>query len=631
MKRIGIVFSVLFFLIFSGCYVNKNIKDATMEKITVINGAVPVYRFDLPQGDVFGDYSHISAEFLVDAQNYQKQARARAYGAYLFEFFSNSGDVFFLDFGSGENDKNGPYLVSNVASSNSDLDPISGGAGPNAWFKLDFPLQGKRHQNYNPANFPDENSGGQFYFAVGLSTGDSSNSFTYYIKEVTLWGNDGKKIVSQGSGFDGPTFAGYASGIPELRREPVAAVQALAATKEQTGPVKVRVDSRQRYQQVRGFGGMSNAWESPALSEDDIAAMYAPGEGPDGAPSGLGYNIFRIIIYHDPARWGELLPVAKKAQSYGAAILASPWTPPPALKSNNSNIGGYLLPENYAKYAEHLNSFIAYMAENGVKIDAISFQNEPDVHVRYDSCDWNPGQMLDFVKSHGRLPGDVKIIPGESYQFKREFTDPMLNDPAALANFDIIGGHIYGGGLAKYPLAEQKGKEIWMTEHLFNTHGNYPFDLTWKAAMTVAKEIHHCMLADFNAYIWWYLKRFYGMMGDGEYGSQAGKVTRRGYVMSHYAKYASGKQRIAALTSGNGNILASAYESDVDISVVLINAGNSPSKAKITLPVKVKSAKGLNSSENAAMQAVQASLGLGKKSASLTLAPQSIVSLRFEK
>lgn len=32
--------------------------------------------------------------------------------------------------------------------------------------------------------------------------------------------------------------------------------------------------------------------------------------------------------------------------------------------------------------------------------------------------------------------------------------------------FHIICGHIYGGGLAAYPLAEQKGKEIWMTEHL---------------------------------------------------------------------------------------------------------------------------------------------------------------------
>jgi O-glycosyl hydrolase len=622
MKRVCI-FSFTMILIFSGCYANKNIKDETMEKITVINGAVPVYSFILPEGDVFGDYSHISAEFLVDAENYGKQARARAYGAYPFEFFSNSGDAFFLDFGSGDTDKNGPYLVSNVAGSNSDLDPISGGAGPNAWFKLDFPLHGKRHQNYNPANFPDENSGGEFYFAVGLGTGDASNSFTYYVKDVTLWGKDGKKIASQGSGFDAPAFAGYASGIPELRRKPVAAVEASAVIKEPVGPVKIRVDSRQRYQQVRGVGGMSDAWSSPALTEEDIAALY----GPDG----MGYNIFRIIIYHDPDRWGELLPVAKKAQSYGATILASPWTPPLELKSNNSNIGGHLLPEHYAKYAEHLNSFIKYMADNGVTIDVVSFQNEPDVKVSYDSCDWSPGQMLDFVKNYGRLLGDVKIIPGESFQFKREFTDPLLNDPAALANFDIIGGHIYGGGLAAYPLAAQKGKEVWMTEHLFNTHGNYPFDSTWKAAMTVAKEIHYCMAADFNAYIWWYLKRFYGMIGDGEHGSEAGEVSRRGQVMSHYAKYASGKQRIEAKTTGNRNILVSAYESDSDISMVLINTGNTPSKAKIALPAKVKDVEGVQSSENAVMQITQVPLGLGKKSAALLLAPMSIVSLRFEK
>jgi O-glycosyl hydrolase len=388
----------------------------------------------------------------------------------------------------------------------------------------------------------------------------------------------------------------------------------------QGDPATITIDTTVRYQQVRGFGGMSNAWNSPVITEDDITTMY--GE------NGLGYNIFRIIIYHEPARWGQLLAAAREAQSYGATIVASPWTPPIQLKSRNSHIGGHLLPEHYAAYAAHLRSFVQYMADNGVKIDAISFQNEPDIQVDYDSCDWTSRQMLEFVKSYGREIGDVKIIPGEPFQFRRTFTDPMLNDPDALKNFDIIGGHIYGGGLAAYPLAVQKGKEVWMTEHLLNTPNNFTSDLTWWSAMTVAKEIHDCMRANFNVYLWWYLKRFYSMVGDGEYGSVEGQVLHRGYVMSHYAKYATGKQRVEAQVDGNRSVLASAYDGGSSLTLVIVNMGIGSSNTTIQLPANITKASAVESVESGAMQPKP--IHVSEKTARLTLAPQSIVSVQFE-
>jgi O-glycosyl hydrolase len=393
--------------------------------------------------------------------------------------------------------------------------------------------------------------------------------------------------------------------------------------KEKAPSAAITVDTTVRYQQVRGFGGMSNAWNSPVITENDVTTMY----GEDG----LGYNIFRIIIYHEPARWGELLAVAKKAQSYGATIVASPWTPPIQLKSVKSHIGGYLLPGHYADYAAHLRSFVRYMADNGVKIDAISFQNEPDIQVSYDSCDWTSRQMLEFVKSYGREIGDVKIIPGESFQFRRNFTDPMLNDPDALKNFDIIGGHIYGGGLMAYPLAAQKGKEVWMTEHLLNTQGNFPNDLTWQSAMIVAKEIHDCMTANFNVYLWWYLKRFYSMIGDGEYGAVEGRILRRGYVMSHYAQYATGKQRVEARVDGNRNVYASAYDGGSGLTLVIVNMGIGSSDATIQLPANITKASAVESVESGAMRTKPVRLDFSEKTtARLMLAPQSIVSVQFE-
>jgi O-glycosyl hydrolase len=387
--------------------------------------------------------------------------------------------------------------------------------------------------------------------------------------------------------------------------------------------IKITIDANTKYQTVTGFGGMANvaSWGVPALTEQNITAMY--GE------SGLGYKILRIMVYPNNSQWNRDIAIAKKAQSLGAIIVVSPWTPPANLKSNNNTVGGYLLPANCDKYVDHLHSFIQYMADNGVRIDAISLQNEPDISVEYDSCDWTPEQILNFIKNHARKIGDnVKIIASESFNFKHSYTDPLLNDALAVKNFDIVGGHIYGGGLAKYSSAQQKGKEVWMTEHLLNTEGANQDGLGWDAALIYAKEMHNCMLADFNAYIWWYLKRYYSMLGDGEKGTTNGEILKRGYVLSHYANYATGHQRVEAVVSGNPNLLVSAYVSGEDISLVIIN--NSKDiipKAEIMIPVPVTSCTGIVTTETDNIKNIR--LNLDKQSATTSLLPQSIVSIKF--
>jgi O-glycosyl hydrolase len=393
--------------------------------------------------------------------------------------------------------------------------------------------------------------------------------------------------------------------------------------KKPVSPVTITVDTSVRHQFVRGFGGMATAWTSPVITDGDITTMY--GEG------GLGYNIFRVMIYPDRGQWAGIVPAARKAKSYGAIILASPWTPPPEIKSNRSNVGGRVPKSNFAAYAAHLRSFVDFMAQNGAKVDVVSFQNEPDYSVSYDSCDWSSRDMMDFVINHGRDIGDVLIIPGEPYQFSRGFYNPMLNSAEAVAKFDIVGGHIYGGGLYSYQLAAEKGKEFWMTEHLLNSPSNFNADSTWSAAMTMAKEIHDCMNAGFNAYIWWYLKRFYSMIGDGEYGTVNGQVLNRGHVMSHYAKYAAGRYRVGTQRSGNPQVMVTAYEGGNDLCVVMINMGTVPSDASILLPDQFERAVAVETDENGAMRENSVSLTNEGKTAALRLPLRSVVSVRFEK
>ena len=111
-----------------------------------------------------------------------------------------------------------------------------------------------------------------------------------------------------------------------------------------------------------------------------------------------------------------------------------------------------------------------------------------------------------------------------------------LNNTNVLPHFDIYGGHQYGGIQSAYKNLAAKGKEIWMTEYLINWNEvegntrNYDFS---KDFFNFFRAINTCMLGDFNAWIHYAAKRFYGMLGDGQMGTTNGTVTKRGYIMAH--------------------------------------------------------------------------------------------------
>ncbi len=76
-----------------------------------------------------------------------------------------------------------------------------------------------------------------------------------------------------------------------------------------------------------------------------------------------------------------------------------------------------------------------------------------------------------------------------------------------------------------------------------------------------------------SAYVYWYLKRFYGLMGDNDKRSPVGEgeIAKNGYIMAHYAQYATGTTRIKAVTNNTG-ICATAYinETGNEVTVVLL-------------------------------------------------------------
>ena len=371
-------------------------------------------------------------------------------------------------------------------------------------------------------------------------------------------------------------------------------------------PATLTIDTNTKYQTVTGFGVMETSWQQTALTDDEVSKLFGKEQGQ------LSFNILRVRIAPKSSsqnaddRWGTIVPVVKKAKSLGAKILATPWTPPAELKTNNNIVGGELA--DYEGYAEYLKEFLGYMQQNDADIDVLSIQNEPDFEVGYEGCIWTGDQQAYFFKNYAQRIKDaypsVKLMTGESFQYRHEATDAVLEDEEACSVLDIVGGHIYGGGNTPYDLAKEKGKEVWMTEYLLNEawEKSSPFGLIGSPrdeALQFINSVNQSMLSDMNAYIYWYGRRYYGMLGDGNAGSVMSKVTPRGHIFSLFSKNVTGKTRVKTITSSevSSELSNSAYiDADGNITLVCINEGDSNiENMLVTLPYVPSSVKCVSS------------------------------------
>jgi len=344
-----------------------------------------------------------------------------------------------------------------------------------------------------------------------------------------------------------------------------------------TGPVipanSSTVDFGVTNQTIRGFGG-SSAWISN-FSAAQAQSLFGTGTGQ------IGLSILRVRI--DPggsANWGTELNNAQRASALGASVMATPWTPPAAMKSNNSVVGGTLNVASYGDYANYLESFVTYMQTGGVNLYAISVQNEPDAVVNYESCTWDGNQMDAWVASSAGVL-TTKLMMPESESFTTGLSDPALNDAAAVDKIAIVAGHTYGTSPVAYPNAAAKGKELWMTEHYFNETG-----IT--GAMELAKEVHDGMTgADYNAYLWWWINNWTG--GGYLHGllDESGNVTTNGFALGQFAKFVRpGYVRVGATANPVTGVYVSAYQGNGHHVIVALNLGS----AAVTQGFVVKNA-----------------------------------------
>ncbi len=275
------------------------------------------------------------------------------------------------------------------------------------------------------------------------------------------------------------------------------------------------VDSAQRYQTMDGFGFAMTGGSAFLINKLPAAARNALVRelfANDTACIGLSYlrvsigasDLDAAVFSYDDMPAGQtdnelthfsldkdrsdLIPLLKLAllQNPGIKIMGSPWSAPTWMKSNKSSIGGNLLPEYYDAYARYFVKYIQGMQAEGIRIDAITIQNEPLNPNNNPSMYMSSAEQLDFVKNNlgpafKSANLTTKIILYDHNCDHPEYPINILNDAAARPFIDGSAFHLYGGEIdalsqvhAAYP-----EKNIYFTEQWVGGPGEFAGNLRW--------------------------------------------------------------------------------------------------------------------------------------------------------
>jgi len=532
--------------------INLSAADGWIGSVTTNGLSAPVYGFVLPSGDTFANYDRITVKIKTDAET---SGRLRAFGAYAKSSFTfpitqeNAPDM-----GNAADDK----LLTEPGVDNFSQN--------GTWQSYSVTLA-------TAAKTAQASSSGLLIVAVGIvpPQGNNSGSRTYYIKDIVLTNAAGTKAVAALNPDDaqlwGATGAGAFVTASYARNT---ATQTVLPYEEDSPPAAAVIDLTAEKQIIRGFGGINHPIWAGDLTVAQRNTAFGNGDNQ------LGFTVLRIWVSDKSSEWNREVATAKNAYDRGHLIFASPWNPPEAMRETfyrdaDNPTARRLKANSYAAYAAHLNDFVTYMRNQGVELYAISIQNEPDY--AHDWTWWTPAEIVDFLINHaGSI--NCRIIAPESFSYLKNLSDPILNNPQALANVDIFGTHLYGTRYNDfpYPLFREKGagKELWMTE-VYHPNSDENSADRWPEALEVARHVHSAMAdAEFQAYVWWYIRRQYSPM------KEDGTISKRGYMMAHFSKFVRpGYVRVDAVKNPNPNVYVSAYKGDNKVVIVAVNMDES--------------------------------------------------------
>ena len=242
-------------------------------------------------------------------------------------------------------------------------------------------------------------------------------------------------------------------------------------------PVQIRLNPQMEYQKIIGLGGAlteASAYVWSQMSKENqekLIDLYFSREN-------SAYNFCRLHIqscdfalgnysYVDNPEDKELksfsierdkkyiIPFVKAALAKNPDIefLASPWSPPAFMKTNNEmNHGGNLKKEFYQMWADVFVKYLLAYREEEIVIKRLTVQNEPAAVQSWDSCIYSAEEERDFACDYLKPAlvkaglGDVKInVWDHNKEILVQRASGSLSTDKALASIDGIAFHWYAG------------------------------------------------------------------------------------------------------------------------------------------------------------------------------------------
>ena len=277
----------------------------------------------------------------------------------------------------------------------------------------------------------------------------------------------------------------------------------------------VEVDSTQTFQTVDGFGYTLTGGSaylinrlSPAQRSSLLQELFGSGENSisvsylrvsigasdlnaevfsydDMPPGQTDINLSNFSLSKDTI---DLIPLLKEilAINPNIKILGSPWSPPVWMKDNGSTVGGSLLSQYYAVYAQYFVKYIQAMKAKGITIDAITPQNEPLNGGNNPSMVMTAQQQASFIKNNlgpafQAASVNTKIIVYDHNCDHPDYPITILNDAAARPFVDGAAFHLYAGDIGALSTvhAAHPDKNVYFTEQWTAGSGNFGGDLKW--------------------------------------------------------------------------------------------------------------------------------------------------------
>lgn len=278
----------------------------------------------------------------------------------------------------------------------------------------------------------------------------------------------------------------------------------------------IEIDTVQKYQVMDGFGfaltGGSAQLINQELTAEKRSAVLKDLFSTDG--DGIGVSYLRISIgasdldekvfsYCDLRRGKtdpelnrfsieedekNLIPVIKEILRINPdiKIMGSPWSAPTWMKDNNKTIGGSLLPEYYSAYSNYFVKYIQAMKQQGIKIDAITIQNEPENPNNNPSMVMTAKEQGEFIQKHlgpafAANGISTKIVLFDHNCDHPEYPISILDNQETRKYVDGSAFHLYLGeidALSKVHDAHPD-KGLYFTEQWTSSEGEFGGDMAW--------------------------------------------------------------------------------------------------------------------------------------------------------